>query len=168
MTTQEIIAKLEQTPLHLKQLLALLDDAFARWKPKEDSWSINEIIGHLIWTDKHAFADRIKQMTETNHSDLPLIDIHQAARERQDNLKTLNALLQEFEAVRSQSTRYLKTLNPDLLTHQANYKGKIWLAADFFYEWPYHDYGHIAQIMRVQRASLIPYMSETMKKALGY
>lgn len=168
MKPEDIIAQLELTPKHLNQLLSWVDDDLARWKPKPDSWCINEVIGHLIWTDHHAFAERIKLMTEKKHVELPLIDVNKAALERQDALKTLKDVLQEFQARRKQSTDYLKTLDFSLLSNEASYKGKRWLAGDFFYEWPYHDYGHIAQIMRIQRAKLIPYMSATMQRALGH
>ncbi len=168
MTHLDVASQLAATPTHLRQLLSLVSDDLAQWRPKEGAWCINEVIGHLIWADTHAFSDRIKLMSSQNGASLMPLNVNQAAIERKDNLKPLAVLLDEFETVRAEQVAYVKTLDASKLSNSAAYKGKIWLASDFLYEWPFHDYGHIAQIMRNLRANLAPYMSDTMRTAVGY
>jgi hypothetical protein len=173
MTYLDVANQLAATPANLRHLLNLVPDELAQWRPQEQAWCINEIIGHLTWADQFAFTDRLRIMTEQSQDTLPLItlpliNVNQAAIDRQDQLKTLASLLAEFESARAKHVPYIRTLEPSTLSHSARYKDKTWLASDFLYEWPFHDYGHIAQIMRNLRANLAPYMSETMRTAVGY
>lgn len=168
MTPKDVATQLENTIPSLRQVLKHVDNDLATWRSKEDAWCINEVIGHLIWTDTHAFMNRIKIMSEQTSDTLPSIDVNQAAKDRKDATKKLSDILNEFEKSRIQSVTYVNKLEPSSLANSAKYKERIWLASDFLYEWPFHDYGHIAQIMRNLRANLAPYMSDTMRKAVGY
>ena len=168
MTFDQVLTLLADTPAQLRFLLKQVDDELARWRPEEEKWCINEVIGHLSWTDEHAFTNRILLMTEQPNCELPLIDVNKAARERQDNLKLLEDSLKEFADSRAKQLERLKGIDENKLSNTALYKGKTFLASDFVYEWPFHDYGHICQITRILRANLAPYMSETMRRAVGY
>jgi len=168
MTHLDIANSLAETPKTLSQILSLVDDDLAQWKTDENTWCINEVIGHLIWADGPAFKDRIKLMCQEDGSTLPIINVSDAAKARQDHTKTLNTILAEFEETRAESVAFVKSLNPKSLSNSAHYKDKLWLASDFLYEWPFHDYGHIKQIMNILRAKLAPYMSDTMRQAVGF
>ena len=164
----DIANQLAETPASLEQLLKLVDNDLAQQKVSDDIWCINEVIGHLIWADEFAFTNRIKLMTEKLSDTLPLLDVNQAARDRKDYTKNLEDLLQEFKEARQTQVAYIRTLEPSTLSNSAEYKDRTWLASDFLYEWPFHDYGHITQIMKILRGSLVPYLSDTMRKAVGY
>ncbi len=168
LTHLDIADQLAETPTSLRQLLKLVDNDLAQHKVSEDIWCINEVIGHLVWADQFAFTDRIKLMTEKLSDSLPLIDVNQAARDRKDYTKALTDMLDEFTETRKTHVAYIRTLDPDTLSNSAHYKDRTWLASDFLYEWPFHDYGHVTQIMKILRGNLVPYMSDTMRKAVGY
>ena len=161
----DIAKQLSETPASLEQLLKHVDDNFAQHKP-DDAWCINEVIGHMIWSDEHAFKNRIKIMTEKLSDRLPSIDVNQAAKERQDSKKSLKELLEEFTEVRQDHVDYIRGLEPDTLNNSATFKDRIWLATDYLYFWPYHDYGHMKQIINLLRGNLVPYMSDTMREAV--
>jgi len=170
LTHLDIANQLAETPASLQQLLKHVDDELAQHKTDDagNVWCINEVIGHIIWADEYAFTNRIKMMTEKLSDTLPLLDVNQAAEERQDDKKSLEDVLEEFKKARLAHVTYIRTLNPDTLSNSATYKDRTWLASDFLYEWPFHDYGHITQIMKILRGNLVPYMSDTMRKAVGY
>lgn len=168
MTHLDVANLLAETPQNLSQLLKHTSDDLAQWRPSENEWCINEAIGHLIWADKFAFTDRIKLMTSENGSNLPILDVNQAALDRQDHLKSLDELLKEFQTIRAENVAYIRELEPSLLSNHADYKERVWLASDFLYEWPFHDYGHVKQIMNILRANLVPFMSDTMRRAVGF
>lgn len=161
----DIAKQLSETPASLEKLLKHVDDDLAQHKTS-DAWCINEVIGHLSWCDEHAFKSRIKVMTEKLSDTLPSIDVNKAAKERQDYKKSLEEILTEFEEVRHEHVAYIHKLDPDTLNNSARFKDRIWLATDFLYFWPYHDYGHIYQITKILRANLVPYMSDTMRDAV--
>jgi len=167
LTHLDIANQLAETPASLQQLLKHVDDNLAQHKT-DGVWCINEVIGHIIWADQYAFTNRIKLMTEKLSDTLPLLDVNQAALERQDGKKSLDDVLGEFGEARANHVAYIRTLDPTTLSNSANYKDRTWLASDFLYEWPFHDYGHITQIMKILRGNLVPYMSDTMRKAVGY
>ena len=164
----DIADQLEQTPKSLRQLLNNINDELAQLKATENSWCVNEVIGHLIWADKYAFSDRISLMTQHDNSHLPQLDVNAAVKARQDHLKPLDSVLDEFESIRSRNVAFIRRLDAATLRNSASYKDRVWLASDFLFEWPFHDYGHIIQVMKILRGSLVPYMSETMRKAVGY
>ena len=167
MTHLDVANILENTPKSLRQLLSTVDDATAQWKPKPDAWCINEIIGHLIWADEWAFAKRIHVMITEDEPKLEPLDVNAAAAARQDCQKKLVNVLDEFAEARVQHVSFVQSLDPNKLNRRASYQHYgMFLASDFLYEWPFHDYGHIQQIMKNLRAHIHPNLSETMQYAL--
>ncbi|MEM6431176.1 MAG: DinB family protein [Deinococcota bacterium] len=171
MTPTDVATLLANTPNSLRQLLATVDDATATWKPSPDAWCINEVIGHLIWADEWAFAKRIEVMIAeypTGHEvRLEPLDVNAAAAARHDCQKRLADVLDEFTESRAKYVSYVQSLDPKLLNRSASYKHYgLFLASDFLYEWPFHDYGHVQQIMKNLRKRMLPHMSEVMRVAL--
>jgi len=58
----EIAGIPEKTPALLHQLLDPLPVDVGAWRPEPDGWCIQDIIGHLIDTDKYAFYGRLQRL----------------------------------------------------------------------------------------------------------
>ena len=78
-----------------------------------------------------------------------------------------DGLLAEFDASRVRAAAYVASLDVDRLTLTGEYPGfGTFAAADFVYEWPFHDHEHLRQILDITKAVYLPSMSETMRTAL--
>ncbi|MEM7133960.1 MAG: DinB family protein [Chloroflexota bacterium] len=166
-TLDEVSTALTSTPTTLRSLLSHLTPEQYRWRPADNEWSINEVIGHLIAADQVAFAGRIQLMLEQEHPTLPRVDVDQLASERQDQQRVLDDLLDELTVGRQKSSQLIRSLTPSQLARTGDYpKYGTFLVSDFVYEWPYHDYAHLQQILTIQQEAIWPHFSPSMQQAL--
>lgn len=168
MNLEHIAIILRTTPQTLQQTLAPYDNHIAQWKPTPDDWCINEVLGHLVEADKYAFATRISLILSEDKPTIPRWSPNKAAKERQDCEKNVHDLLAELAMQRVKSAEFVMNLDMSQLERSGTYPplGKF-KAADFLYEWPYHDFDHIQQILDILKAHALPLMSDTMRSALS-
>ncbi len=168
MNLEQIASILRTTPQTLQHTLAPYDNHIAQWHPTPDDWCINEVLGHLIEADKYAFAGRIRLILSQYHPTIPRWSANKAAKERQDCQKDVHDLLAELAMQRIKSAQFVMSLDMSQLERTGTYPplGEF-KAADFLYEWPYHDFDHIQQILDNLKAQALPLMSDTMRSALG-
>lgn len=168
MKLEQIATILRTTPQTLQHTLAPYDNQIAQWKPTPDDWCINEVLGHLVEADKYAFAARIRLILSEDNPTIPRWSPNKAAKERHDDQKDLHDLLAELTMQRVKSAKFVMNLDMSQLERTGTYPplGEF-KAADFLYEWPYHDFEHIQQILDNLKAHALPLMSETMRSALG-
>ena len=168
MKLEQIATILRTTPQTLQQTLAPYDNEVAQWHPTPDEWCINEVLGHLIEADKYAFAARISLILSEENATIPRWSPTKAAKERHDGQKNVHDLLAELTMQRAKSAEFVMNLDMSELERTGNYPplGEF-KAADFLYEWPYHDFDHIQQIMDILKAHAMLPMSETMRSALS-
>lgn len=163
----QVASILEATPQTLAVMLAPIDDVILNWRPAPGEWSVKEIIGHLIETDPHAFAGRIRLMLAEERPALPKWDMLGAVAARQDNERTLPALLDELAAGRPDCAALVRSLQPvDLRRPCTHSLGELTIG-DFVYEWPYHDHSHLAQIASNIRSFFPQFMGDTMRAAVS-
>lgn len=167
MNLEQIATILRTTPQTLKETLAPYDNHIAQWHPTPDDWCINEVLGHLIEADKYAFAARINLILSSESAIIPRWNPNKAAKERHDCEKDVHDLLAELTAQRVKSVDFVMNLDMSQLERTGTYPplGNF-KAADFLYEWPYHDFEHIQQILDNLKGQALPLMSETMRSAL--
>lgn len=159
---------LQGTPAALEAMLAHLADELLVWRPQPADWCIKEVVGHLIVTDRLAFADRIQLIAVGDNADIPAVFVNQLAAERNDAARPIAALLAEFREGRTAVLPQLTQLTPSQLAKTGTYpKYGTFHAYDFLYEWPYHDQSHLQQIGDILKTYLIPHMSQTMRQALS-
>lgn len=168
LSTTTVADTLLATPALLQALLAPLPAALLLWKADDETWSIHEVIGHLIAVDRVAFADRIEQMMTEEHPNLSLFDVHQLVRERRDQERLSAELLAELTAQRRQYALLVRSLTPEQMA-RSGYHPKYgdFRVSDFVYEWAYHDHAHVQQIMEILKQTIWPHFSPTMQLALG-
>lgn len=168
-SAEQVARMLAATPGMLRAQLAAVDDALLRWRPAPGEWCIKEVIGHLIETDRVAFMGRIRLMLAEERPTLGGMDVNGVAAARRDDAKPLADLLAELEETRRDVVSFVAGLTPEQMTRPGFYprlEGDL-TVADFVYEWPFHDAGHMSQIQDNLRAYLLPNMGDRMRRAVG-
>ena len=150
-TLEKSLEILERTP---NVLIAMLQDISADWtSPNEggDSWSVYDIIGHLIHGEKTDWIPRTEIILSEN-SDKKFTPFDRFAQFEDSKGKTLNQLLKEFKMLRERNIEQLRSKKitdknlEEIGIHPAF--GNVTLS-QLLSTWVVHDLNHIAQISRV-------------------
>ncbi len=99
----------------LRGELVALDPARLRWRPAEDAWCINEVVGHLIEAEERGFAGRIRLILRQDRPDFRLWDQPVVALARNDCERETADLIAAFVALRVASIELVQGLMPDQL-----------------------------------------------------
>jgi len=147
LSLEEVAGLLQSTVMLLRQRAATLPDRAISWHPDIGKWCTKEIIGHLTEEDHRDFVGRMRRMLEETEPSLKVNDQDKVARARRDCEKTLTALLDEFESVRTESVAFVKTLSAADLGRGGIHPriGRITIQ-ELLHEWIYHDLNHFRQI----------------------
>ena len=147
----EAISILERTPLVLKTYLEGLSEDWTNHNEGENTWSPFDILGHLIVGEKTDWIIRV-QIIIADNPDKNFRPFDMAAQFEQGRGKSLAQLLSEFEVLRNENLKKLRTMNLTdeqmLLTGIHPEFGEVRLM-ELLSTWVAHDLGHIAQISRV-------------------
>jgi hypothetical protein len=145
------IALLARTPAALDALLRGLPEMWTHHSEGENSWTVFDVVGHLIHGDRTDWLARARMI---------LRDGETRAFERFDRLgqfresegKTLDALLGEFARVRADSLRQLRALNlqpADLERRGRHPAFGVVTLSQLLATWAAHDLTHLHQISRI-------------------
>lgn len=146
----QIAALLRATPQTLRCELGPLEPDILRWRPAPNKWCANEIIGHLIDSDRRAFAGRIQRMITEDRPILETWDVNVVAVSRRDVERDTFELIAELERLRGAYAKLVEQLTPAQLARSAIHpRAGEFQVLDFVLEWPYHDRNHLRQILRV-------------------
>ena len=142
---------LERTPAVLKALLTGLSEDWIMNNEGPETFSPYDVAGHLVHGEKTDWVVRIKRILEFGNSrTFDLFD--RFAQYKDSEGKTLQQLLDEFEQLRGENIRWLKSLNlsaTDLdKTGMHPVLGEVTMR-HLLATWVVHDLTHIAQISRV-------------------
>ncbi len=142
---------LERTP---NVLLAMLQNLSPEWTSNNEggvSWSVYEVVGHLIHGEKTDWIPRM-EIILSNKADKTFEPFDRFAQLENTKAETLTVLLHEFKSLRQQNIDLLNSKNltdSDLKQtgiHPAF--GEVTLA-QLLSTWAVHDLNHLAQISRV-------------------
>ena len=148
---EKSIEILERTPTVLQTLLQNLSDDWILHNEGEETWSVYDVIGHLIHGEKTDWIPR----TEIILSENPNKTFKPFDRFAQFELskgKTLSQLLDEFTILRKKNIEVLRSKK--ITENDLNKKGvhptfgEVTLS-QLLSTWAVHDLNHIAQIVRV-------------------
>jgi uncharacterized damage-inducible protein DinB len=150
-TSQKSIEILERTPAVLKALLANLSEEWIMNNEGPDTFSPYDVIGHLIHGEKTDWVTRAKIILEHGTSK-PFTPWDRFAQYEESKGKTLQQLLDKFEAARNENMLWFKSLN--LSETDLDKKGMHPVLGEVTLQnllatWVVHDLTHIAQITRV-------------------
>ena len=142
---------LEHTPGALHALLNGLNDDWINGNEGPDTFSPYDVVGHLIHGEKTDWPGRIKMILEHGTSQT-FVPYDRFAMYRESEGKSINQLLEEFEALRKENLGWYRGLNlqdADLdKTGMHPSLGEVSLR-QLLATWVIHDLTHIAQIGRV-------------------
>ena len=142
---------LERTP---NVLFAMLENVSGEWTLNNegpDTWSVYDIIGHLIHGEKTDWIARM-EIILSNEADKRFEPFNRFAQFEESKGLSLLALLDEFKRLRENNIRILlsKQLTNEHLQQTGVHPafGEVTLS-QLLATWVVHDLNHIAQISRV-------------------
>jgi hypothetical protein len=147
----DTIALLSRTPAALNGLVRGLPETWTRRNEGGDTWSVFDVIGHLIngeRTDWMPRARMIIQFGETRAFD----PFDRFAQQRESQGKSLAELLDEFASLRVSNLEELRrmSLRPEDLRRRGVHPalGVVTLS-ELLATWAAHDLTHLHQISRI-------------------
>ena len=120
----------------------------ASWRPASDTWSILEVVAHLLDEEREDFRARIDATLNRPGEPWTPIDPAGCVRDRDYASRDLDETLREFLAKRERSLEWLKGLRS--VDWNADYEHPslgILRAGDLLASWAAHDLLHIRQLM---------------------
>jgi hypothetical protein len=148
---EECLSVLTRTPIVFDVLLRDLPDVWTTATEGPGTWSAYVVIGHLIHAEKTDWMPRLSIILE-HGTDRPFEPFDREAQLRQNNGKSLPALLDEFRDLRHEGVSRLRAMN--LTSEQLERNGRhpalgLVTARQLMATWTAHDLGHTLQISRV-------------------
>jgi hypothetical protein len=147
----ETIAVLARTPASLTALLRGLPDIWVHRNEGKDTWSVFDILGHLIVGERTDWMPRARIIL-ANGEARPFDPFDRFAQLQETQGKSLDQLLDQFARLRSQNLAALKALNlqPEDLARRGTHPrlGTVTLS-QLLATWAVHDLTHLHQLSRV-------------------
>jgi hypothetical protein len=136
----------------IRALAEGVSDHQVRWKPDPASWSILEVVNHLLDEEREDFRVRLDLALHRPDEPWPGIDPQGWVTERRYNERDPRESLEGFLAAREESLAWLRGLSsPDWeATCDAPF-GRI-SAGDIFASWVAHDVLHMRQLVELHWA----------------
>jgi hypothetical protein len=154
----ELIAR---TPRTLRDLLAGLPDATLN-QPNEESWSVKDIVAHLLDVEGVAFVERITRMLAEERPYLAAIDPPGRLEAGGYASRSLDELLDELGRRRATDVSWLRGLDAEQLRRPGLHQevGEVFVV-DIAHQWAAHDMAHLRQIAVMLQQQLAPLMGAT-------
>jgi hypothetical protein len=148
----QAIDQLETTPNILRLFGNGLSEAQSSAKPSDVSWSVSEIIAHLVHTEHYCYGSRVQHILSGATAIVPSYDAKRFEAEGAYSGVPLMVGLARLGEARSVSARQLRGLKESDFGRRAIHEsvGEFTLG-ELIYEWAAHDVGHIRQVAIVIR-----------------
>jgi hypothetical protein len=147
-----LIRSLSDNAERIKALVTGFTDDEARWKPNGDSWSLLEVINHLLDEEREDFRVRLDIILYHPDDDWPPIDPEAWVLERGYNQRCFPESLANFLSERKDSLAWLSEIgSPKWDTVYSSPFGSM-RAGDIFAAWVTHDHLHMRQIIEIHRS----------------
>jgi hypothetical protein len=166
LTTDEVAAFLGSTSALIEGEVKALSDEDARWHPAPGEWCVNEVLGHLIESEKRGFFGRITRTLEAAGQLEQPWDQTAVARERRDCERMASSLFMEWMGIRRRSIEMVSALRPEQLDRTCVH-GKVGELSvrDLLHEWVHHDRNHTRQLLANVQHLVWPHMRNAQKFA---
>ncbi len=153
MEIERISTTMQANAQRIAALVAGVDETQARWKPDATSWSILEVVNHLLDEEREDFRVRIDYTLHRPGEAWPPIDPGGWVTARRYNARDLLEALAAFLREREQSLAWLRGLpapNWDA-TAMAPW-GEPFPAGNLLAAWVAHDLLHLRQLVELHWA----------------
>jgi len=172
LATEDVARLLESTCALIDGEIKALSDEDARWHPAPPGdlagwgrpWCVNEVIGHMIESEKRGFFGRITRTLEQDRPHEEPWDQIAVARERKDCERMASSLFMEWMGIRHRSVEMVKTLSDGQLVRTCRH-GKVGELSvrDLLHEWVHHDRNHTRQLLANVQLRVWPHMGNAQK-----
>jgi hypothetical protein len=147
----QTMALLSRTPAALDALLRDLPEIWTHQNEGESTWSVFDVIGHLIHAERTDWVPRAKMVLQFGQS-RPFEPFDRLGHIKESRGKSLPQLLDEFSLLRSENLQELRALNlrrQDLeLVGKHPALGAVTLS-QLLSTWAVHDLTHLHQLSRI-------------------
>lgn len=158
---EQTISLLGRTPAALDALVRDLPETWTRRNEGEKSWSVFDIVGHLIHGERTDWMPRARMIMQFQERK-SFEPFDRLAQARDSQGKSLELLLDEFARLRAENLRELRALNlrpKDLALPGRHPALGVVTLSQLLATWAVHDLTHLHQISRV--------MAHQYRKAVG-
>jgi len=164
MTPGEVADLLESSGQAFASTLNALTPVVASWHPAPGEWCVNEVVGHVIVTEKNGFAGRIRVILGAAEPDLPKYDRDALQKTRDDCARDPKELARELLDVRTGSLQLIRSLRPDQIQRGGTHPevGRL-TVEDLLHEWVHHDGNHLRQALANVQAYVWPNMGNARR-----
>jgi len=150
-TLKDTMVLLSRTPIALDALLRDLPDNWTHHNEGGTTWTVFDVVGHLIHCERADWMPRARIILEFGES-RPFDPFDRFAHQRESHGKSLSELLDEFASLRTASLAELKALN--LQSFDCGRRGRhpalgVVTLSELFATWAAHDLTHLHQISRI-------------------
>jgi len=148
---EQTIALLSRTPAALDGLLRDLPETWTHRGEGEDTWTVFDVVGHLIYADRENWMPRARRILQFGEEQ-PFDPFDRQGHVRESQGKSLSQVLDEFDRVREGCLVDLRALN--LTSEQMTKRGRhpalgpVTLS-ELLSTWAAHDMTHLHQISRI-------------------
>jgi hypothetical protein len=151
----DTIALLDRTPAALNALLRDLPESWTNRNEGEGTFTIPDVIGHLIYADKENWLPRARRILEHGDSK-PFDKFDRRGHVEECRGESLPPLLDKFSRIRAACLDELRALNlqPDQFALRGSHPalGQVTLS-ELLATWAAHDLTHLHQIYRILAGS---------------
>ena len=108
----DILAALEEQPRETQALLSALSEAHGHYRYAPDKWSVKELLGHLIDTER-VFAYRALRIARNDRTPMAGFEQDDYVRHGDFEVRQLANLIEEFACVRRASLFLFQQFSPE-------------------------------------------------------
>ncbi len=164
LTTAQVAALLESSCALLEGEITALGPDEARWHPAPGEWCANEVLGHLIESERRGFNGRIRLILAQDRPRLEAWDQVAVARERRDCERIASSLWMEFMGIRHDSVALVRGLKPADLERGGTHSkvGELFVRG-LLQEWVHHDRNHTRQLLANVQARVWPHLLNSQR-----
>jgi DinB superfamily len=145
------IALLTRTPATLNALLHDLPNVWTSTNEGQNTWTVFDVVGHLIHGERTDWMPRAKRILEFGESKA-FDPFDRFAQNRESQGKSLPQLLDEFARLRADNLTQLRALNlqPQDFERRGRHPGLGTVTlSELLATWAAHDLTHLHQISRI-------------------
>ncbi len=150
MNVQDAVFQLRTQGQAISALASGLSREDARWKPTPQSWSLLEVLNHLVDEEIYDFRAHLNHILHTPDQPWPKIDPAGWVTQRHYNEQDLDETLIRFAAERAKSLTWLMGLIIPNWDAAAALPWGTLTAGDMLAAWLAHDLLHLRQLVELR------------------
>lgn len=136
----------------IERFVAGIGDEEAAYRPKPDSWSVLDVLGHLLDEESADFRARLRATLHDPERPWPPLDPRADVAAARLGARSAQALVERFREERAVSLAWLATLDHPDLDRAHGVEGRRFRAGDLLAGWVAHDLVHLRQLTEVRLA----------------